>query len=86
MKNVLHPFLGQLRETEVLEELVKGGTGEKILFEMLENARARLHDDWIIVAKEVSQLLMIRLTGARVHMLEEIELDRDRRKDGDIPV
>jgi hypothetical protein len=86
LKNVLHPFLGQLWETKVLEELVKGGTGEKILFEMLENARACLHDDWIIVAQEVSQLLMIRLTRARVHMLKEIDLDRERRKGGDILV
>ena len=86
MKNVLQPFLGQLRKTERLEELVKRGTGEKILFEMLKNAGARLHDDWIIVAQEMSQLLMIRLTRARVHMLEDIGLDRDRRKVGDILV
>jgi hypothetical protein len=77
LKNVLHPFLGleQLRETKVLEELVKGGTDEKILFEMFENARPCLDDDWIIVAQEVSQLLMIRLTRAGVQMLKR---DRSR--------
>ena len=69
MKNVLNPFLGQLRKADRLEELVKGETSEKILFKMLENAGACLHDDRIITAQE-----------ARVHMQEEINLIRKRQE------
>jgi hypothetical protein len=44
---------------------------------MLENAGACLHDDWLIVAQEVSQPLMIRLPRACVHMLGEININSD---------
>ena len=82
LQNVLHPFLGQLTEIERFEELVERGTGEKVLFEVFENVRTRLHDDRIFVAKEVGQLLIIGLTRTRVHVLEERERDLQRWRRG----